>query len=583
MNEKILEPHGGRLDSKRRAVYPRGSIVKAAALMMSLAVVQVCATERDSADVVVIGAGIAGLAAALEAAERGAGVRVLELNSVGGGHAVMAGGLALVGTPLQEKHGVVDTPELAFADWSRWAETPNAQWLQRYALASKARVHDWLVDLGVEFVMLLPSPENSVRRFHFTRGTSVNVVIPMMRAAYAHPRIRFEHNIEVTRLVASRGRVRGVEALELRTGRKRRIEASAVIIATGGFESDLESVREHWLPRTRVPEKLLSGAGYFATGSGQRLASGVGARMTDLDRHTIFPNGVPDPRDAAGRRALAATHPDAIWVNAQGARFVSESADPKAVHAALMKQQPMHHWLVFDAKTRGRLRVRDAAWLGARTIEAEILANDAVTVQADSVRDLAERSGIEPEPLMATVLAHNATSTKAETAPISTPPFYAVRLYPMTRKSMGGIAVDAAARVMDGSGRVIEGLYAAGEATGVAGMNGEHGMSGTFLGPSVLMGRVAAETAVSDMSGMGMMGGEGEPPASRARPRVSGAPASDDPESSARAGYWHFARSHRVVAERGLACDSCHTPQFPQAEPDTRQRIVQLGTCRQCH
>jgi len=133
------------------------------------------------ADVLVIGAGIAGLSAALEASEAEASVTLVEINSVGGGHAVKAGGLFMVDTPLQNEKGVEDSVTLAVADMLAWGEDADAKWVRRYAAASRPEVYDWLTGLGVEFALLMPAPgETSVPRFHFTRGTSVNVVVPMM-------------------------------------------------------------------------------------------------------------------------------------------------------------------------------------------------------------------------------------------------------------------------------------------------------------------------------------------------------------------------------------------------------------------
>ena len=112
--------------------------------------------QRD-ADVIVVGAGIAGLSAALEASANNARVLVLEANSVGGGHAVKAGGFALVDTELQRSRGIEDTPALAFADWAVRGENPNTYWTKLYARESGPEVYDWLTGLGVEFRLLIPT------------------------------------------------------------------------------------------------------------------------------------------------------------------------------------------------------------------------------------------------------------------------------------------------------------------------------------------------------------------------------------------------------------------------------------------
>ena len=151
---------------------------------------------RD-ADVIVVGAGIAGLSAALEAADNGARVLLLEVNSVGGGHAVKAGGFALVDTALQRSRGIQDSPQLAVADWIAYGVDPDPLWTNRYAEASSEKVYDWLTEHGVEFRMLLPTPQDSVPRFHFTRGAAVNAVVPLLRSMLYDPNITFRWNTRV--------------------------------------------------------------------------------------------------------------------------------------------------------------------------------------------------------------------------------------------------------------------------------------------------------------------------------------------------------------------------------------------------
>ena len=138
---------------------------------------------KPDADVIVIGTGIAGLSAALEASAAGRTVLLIDANSVGGGHAVKAGGFALVGTPLQERKGYRDSPEIAARDLLAWGEDADAEWVRRYVTASRTEVHDWLTGFGVRWGFILDTPEHSVPRFHFANGAALNVVVPMMRAA----------------------------------------------------------------------------------------------------------------------------------------------------------------------------------------------------------------------------------------------------------------------------------------------------------------------------------------------------------------------------------------------------------------
>jgi predicted oxidoreductase len=559
------------------------------------------APPRD-ADVIVIGAGIAGVAAALEASAAGASVIVLDMNSVGGGHAVKAGGLALVGTPLQAQRGYQDDVDTAVRDLLAWGEDADPDWVRRYLAASGPEVHDWLAGFGVRFAFILDTPQHSVPRFHFARGAAVNVVVPMLDEALSRPAISFLFNHEVSALLREQGRVAGVRFRESRSGAAGELRAATVIIATGGAQGSLEHVREHWDTRLPAPEHLYIGGGAFALGSGLSLAQEAGAALAGLGRQTIFTSGIPDPRDASGRHGLLTQNPAAIWVDARGQRFINEAGPSKLADAAVLRMAQAKHWLLFDAVGLAELRIRDAVWMNPATLQREVLDNPALVSRADTLAELADAAGLPAAALEATVARWNAALARGVdedhgriggdngdpfARPVSEPPFHAIARYPLTRKSMGGIAVDGQARALDGQGQPVPGLYAAGEVTGVAGINGSHGGEGTFLGPSVWMGRLAGQAAAREAQAES----SGSRPASPAGTSLPGdGGAGLDPGSLPallaleREGYWHFGEVHRTVLERGDDCASCHSAAWPAAAAAGReQQRAQLASCTRCH
>lgn len=566
-----------------------------------------CTRPLPDADVIVIGSGIAGLSAALEAGAAGQSVLVLDANSVGGGHAVKAGGFALVGTPLQEKKGYRDSPEIAERDLLAWGEDADPEWVGRYVRGSRTEVHDWLAALGVRWGFILDTPEHSVPRFHFANGSALNVVVPMMRAAFAEANIDFRWNTEATSLISQHGTVRGVRARDLRTGITADLLAPVVVIATGGWQNDLAFVRREWRGNVPPPARLYSGAGQFAKGGGILIGREAGAATSRMDHQVTFSTGLPDPRDPTGTRALISQNPSAIWVNSGGRRFISETAPSKLADETALKQTPATHWLVFDADGLRTLRIRDAVWLG-NPEGIEPLMTAGLIRQADSITALAAEAGLPAASLEATVKRWNASVMAGSDADFSrfTPgrpdatarelrkaPFYALQLFPMTRKSMGGLAINADARVLSTAGRPIPGLYAVGEATGVAGINGSYGGEGTFLGPSVFLGRIAGAAVSGGRSAL-----RRDPKAVRApektevstdpayRSRTITVPAGSLPQlaNAQRPGYWHFEVAHRIVLERKLDCTACHTPDWPTvAAASSAQRQVQLNACSTCH
>jgi hypothetical protein len=163
-------------------------------------------------------------------------------------------------------------------------------------------------------------------------------------------------------------------------------------------------------------------------------------------------------------------------------------------------------------------------------------------------------------------------------------------MYILIRKSMGGINVDLACRVLDQEGKPVPGLLAAGEATGFGGVNGSHGMEGTFLGPSILMGRMAAQTVAATVK-----------PTAAPRPTADlrTAPPAVDPKlgvackschnlpkllATSRPGRWHFEHAHKLVLERKLNCTGCHSELAPfKADSHRINPAFQTGVCQHCH
>jgi succinate dehydrogenase/fumarate reductase flavoprotein subunit len=170
---------------------------------------------------------------------------------------------------------------------------------------------------------------------------------------------------------------------------------------------------------------------------------------------------------------------------------------------------------------------------------------------------------------------------------VQQPPFYAVQMFPMTRKNMGGVAIDGQMRVLDASGQVLPGLYAVGELNGSLGINGKHGLDGMFLGPAILSGRLAGRSIVAAISTV-----TSEPEvSSTGRPHDVGewqpTLTPEDLEAllrNPRDGYWHFQVSHQLALERNYECTNCHSAQLPFAPASDRaSRLLQTEVCTICH
>lgn len=568
-----------------------------------------CAVADEQPQAVVVGASLAGLSAAIDLARSGARVTVLDMNSVFGGHGIQTGGVAVIGSPLQEAAGFHDSPELAWRDWSAWTQDPNEDWTRYYIAHSRTDIYDFLTALGVTFDRVAASHGNSVPRFHMTHRRGLNLVRPLFREALRYPNVAFRWNTEATRLIVENGRVAGVQATDLRTHEDITIRAPAVVLATGGFQRNPDKSREHWPKDVPVPPRLLTGSGRFSLGIGLDMAEAAGADVYRIDRQYNSYAALPDPRDPSGTLGLGGGNALSIWVNAQGRRFVDPRGFDRDVYRKVLAQPGSTYWAIFDSQTKGSFRVGAADWDDRPRLAAQVLDDPNLTKRASTLAELAALAHLPAAALQETVRRYNegvATGKDPELAAfaqglardpqanqdarvaITTPPFYAVQFFPMAHKNMGGVAIDMHARVLDKKHKPIPGLYAGGEITGSAGINGGAGLDGTFTGPAILIGRIAGQSAAAQvMAGASVTQAAPtapvEPPAAPWSPTMTAAQLEVLLKTS-RDGYWHFEQVHRNVLSREWPCNECHSALLPQAPARDAATLRALSdTCDHCH
>lgn len=558
------------------------------------------------ADIIVVGAGIAGLTTALEAESHGLGVLVVDMWSVFGGHAVMSSGnIAIVGTPYQEAEEIEDSVELAMQDFHTHGEVADPDWVRLYCSRSREWVFDWLGSRGVGWEGLTPynAEGNSVRRMHAVEGRGMGLVAPLFRHCAQSERIRFRWNEKVIRLLEEGGRITGVEVENQRDRSRRLLRSRHVVIATGGFQSNLELVRENW-PGLDREVRVLKGAGINAMGSGLELAGERGARVERLDLQWNYRRGLPHPQDKTGERGLGVWIAGGLAVNLEGRRFMNGMDGPKLAMPAVLRQPEGSYFQVFDRDGRKMIFVSGSGWEDEDRIRKEIFENPALAPyvkRADTIAGLAEAMDVDTQVLEATIRRWNGLVDAGEDKDfgrpihprfieglrVSNPPFFAVRFFPMTRKSFGGLAVDTSCRVLDNDDHPIPGLLAAGEVTGFGGVNGRAGLEGTMLGPSILMGRIAGRT-VAGAPGPGAAPPEAEVPAPAPEFSASAPAVLKGYQEwlrtiigTSREGYRHFEMAHAEVLARGLDCRQCHGGPDP-AVALTSGSLDQLALSRHC-
>ncbi|HVV42826.1 MAG TPA: FAD-binding dehydrogenase [Nitrobacter sp.] len=312
------------------------------------------------ADIIVIGAGLAGLVAATEIADAGKRVVLLEQEgeqSLGGQAFWSLGGLFLVDTPEQRRLGIKDSHDLALQDWmgSAGFDRDEDHWPRRWAEAyvgfAAGEKRDWLRAMGHRIFPVVGWAErggydamshgNSVPRFHVTWGTGPGIVDPFVRrarAAEAHGRLTFAFRHRVDALTRSGGIIDGVSGVVLEPTTVARgesssrqvvrdfaLKAQAVIVAAGGIGGNHDMVRKNWPPRLGTPPKaMISGVPAHVDGRMIGITEAAGARLINRDRMWHYVEGIRnwDPIwPNHGIRILPG--PSSMWFDATGKRLPS--------------------------------------------------------------------------------------------------------------------------------------------------------------------------------------------------------------------------------------------------------------------
>jgi predicted oxidoreductase len=467
-------------------------------------------------DVAIVGAGGAGMAAGIEARDKGARVIAFDKAPEPGGAAkISGGGCLVVGSPLQKKNGIEDTPDRAFKDWSEWGgPSTDVVWARYYIEHSLHDLHDWAEGLGVKWVDVKIHEGNSLPRWTKIDGGGLGLMTNLIDG-FRKRDGQIVPDTEITNLTVEDGRVIGFEAKNVATGEPVAVRSKAVVMTTGGFNSNLDMVLEN-SPHLRN-DKVLLGSGPGSTGSGHKVVRDAGGYLTHMDHNWFYAYATPDYRDPAQSRGLAFRQvPGYIWVNQQGGRFHNEEiSGGNSASPALMAQTPRHAWAIMEGPMAAAMDIADPYYrINDKTIREkvdELLQNSPYVRKADTLADLAKRIDVDVPAFLATIERYNKAckeglknepefgkSLKACKA-FDTPPFYAMQIFLMARKNFGGVKTDLQCRVLDKHFEPIEGLYAAGELAGMAGghINGRAGLEGTMLGPSVFSGRVAGGWAAN--------------------------------------------------------------------------------------
>lgn len=453
-------------------------------------------TEVHTADVIIIGGGGAGLAAAVSAHQNGASVIVLEKMSRLGGNTILAGGAFNAVDPVRQKaQGIEDSTDKHFQQTMEGGDNKGNPVLVRILVDNAYDAIVWLEELGMKFndevFTVLGGMWPRAHKPSTPLGTGF--ISTYENYIANNEGITVLLNTTALELIVEEGRVVGVKAEDLDSDVILNAN-NGVIMATGGFSSNsamLEKYNEVWPSLANAKTTNHPGA----TGDGLVMAEAIGASLIGLSDIQLLPMG--DPITGSLRGNIEQGVENRIFVNKEGNRFVDEGARRDVMTRALMEQTDSWLWIVLDAKN---YPTKDTKNNFNETIDDLITQGRAF--KGDTLEELAEQIGVDAENLKKAVEEFNqaVASGKPDAfgrtlfgAPIDTPPYYAAARIPTVHHTMGGIEINEFTQVLNTEGEIIPGLFAAGEVTG--GIHGSNRLGGNALADIAVFGRIAGENA----------------------------------------------------------------------------------------
>ena len=501
MPEEILKAQTPNVDVLSGATVTSNAIITAATKALEAAGADIAyldANKRAAAEdgtkeektleteIVIVGAGGAGMAAAIMAHQAGKQFVILEkMPYVGGNTTKATGGMNAAETHYQKEQGIEDSVELFISDTMEGGHNLNDPELVRTMAEQSAGAIEWLDSIGADLPKISFSGGASTNRIHAPAdGSAVgNYLVDKFSEKLKELGVEVMLNTKATELIMEDGKIAGVKA----EGKDANytIKAKAVILATGGFGANEDMYTQY---RPDLKGTVTTNAP-GATGDGIVMAQAVGADLVDIEQIQLHPT----VEQTTSMLITESVRGDgAILVNQSGHRFTNELLTRDAVSAAELAQEGQYAYIIFDQHLRDNLKA------------IEKYVKNGLTVQGDTIEELARKLDIYPYFLAMTLNEWNeavATQNDAEFGrttgmdnALLTPPYYAIQIAPGIHHTMGGVKINTSAEVIDTNGNAIPGLFAAGEVTG--GVHGGNRLGGNAVADIVIFGRIAAESAI---------------------------------------------------------------------------------------
>ena len=439
-------------------------------------------------DVIIVGAGGAGLSAAVMAAREGASVAVLEKMSEPGGNTVRATAMYnCVDDKLQHPLGIYDSEEDFYNETYNGGYQKAKPELVRILTSQADEGKLFLEELGLQFDTVIDNClGGKIARGHYSLAHNGTDYVQVLWQACNDLGVDFYLNTKANELIMAQDSVIGVEAY--RKGETIEFYANnGVVLASGGFGQNVEM--RMYYNRNLTGELLCSNAP-GATGDGIIMASKIGASLINMEYIELYPMG--DSYDGGLRNSIPNVINKGILVNQQGQRFVREDGARDVLSQAILDQKGSYAYSIVDDDFE--IFADDRSYLQGLVLMGYV-------EKANSIDELAQLIDIDADILINTIDQYNqSVALKSDCLgretlinAIDKPPFYANMKKPTIHHTLGGIEINEMAQVLNQDKQPINGLFAAGEVTG--GIHGANRLGGNSFPDMIVFGRIAGKNA----------------------------------------------------------------------------------------
>ncbi|MEC0172509.1 flavocytochrome c [Paenibacillus graminis] len=437
---------------------------------------------KDKYDIIIVGAGGAGMSAALEAKAKGLNPVILEKMPVAGGNtSKSSSGMNASQTKFQKEQGIEDSNDLFYEETLKGGHDTNDKELLRFFVDNSASAIDWLDSIGIRLNNITITGGMKEKRTHRPEdGSAVGqYLVKGLVKNVQEQGIPLFVNADVKEITEKDGKVTGVKVLFNQADEKT-ITGSAVIVTTGGFGANKEMIAE---VRPDL-EGLVTTNQIGSTGDGIKMIEKLGGTTVDMDQIQVHPTVQQEKSYLIGE---AVRGEGAILVSSEGKRFTNEMDTRDHVTAAINKLPEKAAILVFDSGVKSRVKA------------IEQYEKMGFVLTSDSIEGLAKEMNVPADQLQKTMDTWNSAVKNKKDAEfgrttgmdndLTGAPFYAIKIGPGIHYTMGGVKINTNTEVLNKEGQPITGLFAAGEVVG--GLHGQNRIGGNSVAEIIIFGRQA--------------------------------------------------------------------------------------------